>query len=182
MSKGLCALLVALSAMLDSGVVRSAEGPVITFENAVDFKSLRTFAIVDGRIDANKPEINNRLFRQRMTNAIRASLTAKGLKEVTDRPDFTVTYQISDGDYSVVERRPAMRVPRNGDQEGYNIPVGPTPVLYTEGTLVIDIHNASKVLVWRGTYRDRETKSPSLSRNLSLDAGKLLAKYPPKGR
>jgi hypothetical protein len=57
---------------------------------------------------------------------------------------------------------------------------GPHPVLFTEGTLVIDMLNASDVLVWRGTYRDREQSGPRLSRNLSQDARKLLSKYPPK--
>jgi hypothetical protein len=117
-----------------------------------------------------------------MEGAIRAALLAKGLKEVADRPDITVTYRISDGDFSDVERRPNVRVPGTANQDGYNIPVGPTPVLYTEGTLIVDISNASNTLIWRGTYRDRETKSPALSRNLSVDAGKLLSKFPPKGK
>ncbi len=175
-------MVVAVYAMLASGIAGAAEGASITFENAVDFRALRTFAIVDGRIDARKPEINNRLFRQRMDDAIRAALTSKGLKEVADRPDMTVTYRIADGDYSVVERRPNVWVPRTANQQGFNIPVGPKPVLFTEGTLIVDISNASNTLVWRGTYRDRETKSPSLSRNLSQDASKLLSKYPPKSK
>jgi hypothetical protein len=162
----------------------AAEGATVTFQAGVDFREFRSFAIADGNIAVKyrKPEIDNRLFRQRMEDTIRAALVSKGLKEVADQPDITVTYQISDGDFSDVEHRPAVRVPRTGNQEGYNIPVGAAPVLYTEGTLIVDISNAAKTLLWRGTYRDRETKSPALSRNLSLDARKLLAKYPPKSR
>jgi hypothetical protein len=170
-------VIAAMTALLVPGVAGAAEGASVTFEAAVDFRAIRTFAIVDGQINANKPEINNRLFRQRMDNAIRAILTSKGLKEVTDRPDVTVTYQITDGDFSVVERRQPVRLP---GQDRPGIQVGPVPVLYTEGTLIVDIFNASNTLVWRGTYRDRETKTPSLSRNLSVDARKLLAKYPPR--
>jgi hypothetical protein len=170
-------VVVAASTMLATGIAGAAEGASVTFEAGVDFRAFRTFAIADGRINASKPEINNRLFRQRMDNAIRAALVSKGLKEVTDRPDMIVRYQISDGDFSVVERRQPVRIP---GQDPPNLPLGPTPVLYTEGTLIIDMFNASDTLVWRGTYRDRETKSPSLSRNLSVDARKLLAKYPPR--
>ncbi len=154
----------------------------MTFEAAVDFKSLRTFAITEGRIDSRKPEMDNRLFRQRMSDAIRAELVSRGLTEVAASPDFTVTYWFADGDFSVVERRPAMRVPDIPGQRNQVIPGGPVPVLYTEGTLIIDMFNASNTLIWRGTYRDRETKTPSLSRNLSIDARKLLGKYPPKTR
>jgi hypothetical protein len=49
-------------------------------------------------------------------------------------------------------------------------------VLFTEGTLVIALHNAANVLVWRGTVSNREQSGPALSG----DAGKLMAKYPPK--
>ena len=57
---------------------------------------------------------------------------------------------------------------------------GPRPVLYTQGTLVIDMLDTSEALVWRGTYSDREQSGPRLSRNLSVSARKLLSKYPPK--
>jgi hypothetical protein len=55
-------------------------------------------------------------------------------------------------------------------------------VLYNEGTLVIDLADASTALLWRGTWRDNEASGPKLSRNLSEDARKLLARYPPKTR
>ena len=83
-----------------------------------------------------------------MEGTIRAVLVSKGLMEVADRPDFTVTYRVSDGDFSDVERRPAARVPRKGDQEGYNIPSEAVPVFYIEGTLIVDISNASRALIW----------------------------------
>jgi hypothetical protein len=114
-----------------------------------------------------------------MEGEIRAALASRGLKEVADRPDVTVTYQISDGDFSVVERRQNVRIP---GQENPGIQAGPVPVLYTEGTLIVDVLNPSNTLIWRGTYRDRETKSPSLSRNLSVDARKLLSKFPPRNK
>jgi hypothetical protein len=165
----------AVSAVLATGIACAAQGASITFEADADFRAISSFAIAEGQIHVNKPEINNRLFRQRMDDAIRAALTSKGLKEVTDRPDVTVSYQISDGDFSVVERRQPLRIP---GQDPPNMPVRHTPVLYTEGTLVVDVFNASNTLIWRGTYRDRETKTPSLSRNLSVDARKLLSKFP----
>jgi hypothetical protein len=37
----------------------------------------------------------------------------------------------------------------------------------------------SNSLLWRGTLENRAANAPQLSKRLSEDAGKLLAKYPP---
>jgi hypothetical protein len=175
-------IAIALAVVITPVCGVAAEGASVTFQAGVNFGAFRSFALVDGQIYAKKPEIDNRLFRQRMADAIRAALVSKGLKEVAQNPDVMVTYQVSDGDYSEVNRGANLQVPGNGNRGGYMVPIPPAPVLYTEGTLIVDVSNASNTLVWRGTYRDRETKSPSLSRNLSVDARKLLAKYPPKSK
>lgn len=174
---------LAAGALLASTAGRAAETFDITFEPAVDFRALRTFAIRGSRISSDKPEIDNRLFRQRMENSIRAALGRQGLTEDTSHPDVWLTYSFNDRDVSGVDRQPATRIPDSPQARGFVIPgTGPTPVLYTEGTLVIDLTDAAGSLLWRGTWRDRETSGPRLSRNLSEDARKLLSKFPPRSR
>lgn len=167
-----------------SGSAAAADSGSISFESGVDFRALRTFAIRDGRIDSPKPEVDNRLFRQRMDDSIRAALVKKGLREVAGSPDMIVTFHFSDADFSEVTRSEPVRVPPiPGQQPGFVVPPSePRPLLFTEGTLVIDVLDARGTLVWRGTARNRERSGPTLSRKLSDDARRLLAKYPPRRR
>src|SRR5690242_5851994 len=91
-------VLGVVAALLFARIGAAAEGASVTSVPGVDFRAIKTFAIAEGTIAITyrKPEIDNRLFRQRMDAAIRAALVAKGLKEVAERPDITVTYQITD--------------------------------------------------------------------------------------
>jgi len=171
-----------LAATCTSGTALADSG-TIDFEASVDFKAIRTFALREGRIQSLKPEVDNRLFRQRMNDSIRATLGKKGLKEVATQPDVIVTYHFSDADVSAVDRLPPTRIPDSPGMRGFVIPgSAPRQVLYTEGSLVIDMYDASDALIWRGTYRDREQSGPRLSRNLSEDARKLLSRFPPRKR
>jgi hypothetical protein len=155
----------------------------ISFAAGTDFRSLKSFAIRDGAIASDKPEINNRLFRQRLEASIRAALLKKGLTESRDKPEVWVTYSVRDKEVRAVERMAPTRMGGGGRGAGAAdvIIQGPvaTPVIYNEGVLVIDINNASNSLLWRGTLDDRAATAPKLSKQLSKDALKLLARYPP---
>lgn len=173
--------VVWLCAALAPATGALADGSDVSFDAGVDFRSLKSFTIRDGQITTYKPEIDNRLFRQRLEAGIRATLLKKGLVETAAHPDVSVTYYFYDKDVSAVERQGPVRVPDTPTARGFVIPgSGPSPVLYTEGTLVIDLTDASNSLLWRGTWRDQENSGPTLSRKLSEDARKLLSKYPPK--
>lgn len=177
--KSLCALLLAVL-LPASGV---AGDGAVTFDAARDFSRLRTFAIREGMIQSTKPEIDNRLFRQRMDDAIRMQLTRRGLEEVSTDPALVVTYAFTDADYSQVQRTPPTRIPDTPGQRGFVVPgSGPHPLLFTEGTLVIDVFDPIGELVWRGTWRNRERSGPKLSTSLSGNARKLLSKFPPRQR
>jgi hypothetical protein len=156
----------------------------ISFAAGTDFRALKTFAIRDGIIDSDKPEINNRLFRQRLESSIRAVLIKKGLREAPDKPDAWVTYSVRDKEVRAVQRLGPTRIPGARGQGGPAdvIVQGPpaTPVLYNEGVLVIDLSSPSNSLLWRGTQQDRASSAPKLSQQLSENARKLLAKFPPK--
>jgi hypothetical protein len=146
-----------------------------------------TFAIRPGRIDSRKPELNNRLFLQKIDAAIRSALAAKGLKEAADRPDLVVNFSVASQDYSITGGQRGTRTPdgpRGSGIRGEVIPgTGPIPELFTEGTLVIDMTaGQTGALVWRGTYRDEERTGPRLARNLPDDATELVSKYPARKR
>ncbi len=154
----------------------------ISSDPNTDFRALHTFAIGEGQVSSRyfKPEIDNRLFLQRMQDNIRAELTAKGLKETAEHPDLAVTFHVTDADYATVERREPVRIPDSTTARGFVIPGGPETQLFTAGTLVIDLTDSAGTLVWRGTWHERQGSAPKLSSKLSEDARKLLSDYPPK--
>jgi len=158
-----------------------ADSHDVSYAPGIDFRSLKTFSVRSGQIRSAKPEIDNRLFRQRMEDSIVAALRARGLREETDHPDMIVTYSFQDRNVSEVERRGPTRIGPSPGVRGFVIPgSGPTPVLFTDGTLVVDIDDTQGSLLWRGTWHDQEDSGPSLSRNLSEDARKLVALFPPQ--
>jgi len=160
-----------------------ADSHDVSYAPGIDFRLLKTFSIRAGQIASDKPEIDNRLFRQRLEDSIAAALRARGLQQATDGADVIVTYSFGETDVSKVERLAPTRIPPSSGARGFVIPgSGPTPVLSTEGTLVVDLDDAHGALLWRGTWRDQEKSGPRLSRNLSEDARKLLAEFPPKRR
>jgi hypothetical protein len=171
---------MAIAAAFVPGIVSAASD--VSFAAGTDFRSLSTFAIREGVIASDKLEINNRLFRQRLEASIRAALLKKGLKETSSNPQVWVTYSVRDKDVRAVERVRPTRIrgsgPTGADIAAIQTPLA-NPVLYTEGVLVIDFSNMSNSLLWRGTLENRAASAPQLSKRLSEDAGKLLAKYPP---
>jgi hypothetical protein len=159
----------------------AADSHLVNFDASTDFSKIKTFRIRNDRVTSAKPELNNRLFRQRLEDAIRAELSSRGLQE-SSTPDVFIDVSLSGADISSIERNPGQRFPGRRGMPAVVIPgSGPQPELSTEGTLVIDLVAAgSDTVVWRGTYRDEESSAPTLSRKLSEDARKLLSEYPPK--
>jgi hypothetical protein len=153
-------------------VVASCAVPVagddlsIQVDPRADFSTFRTFALRNGKINSPRPELDNPLFVKKLGTTIRTALVAKGLKETTTSPDLLVDYTLTGEDISI-----GMPTPARG--------VGPRPVRFTEGTLVIDITKAGDTNpVWRGIYRDDESTGSKLMQKLPEDAKKLIARYP----
>lgn len=167
--------VLTLAVVLGTSVFASDES-VVNFDTTYNFSTVKRFALQSGVIGSQKPEINNRLFVQRMDESIRLALTGKGLTEDAQKPDVKVTYTIAGKDYSTPGTR--RRVTPTGSGARADV-VSTGPQLLTEGTLLIDITQASDdALLWRGTFRDEERSGPSLSRRLPDDAAKLLSKLP----
>src|SRR5262245_3294119 len=97
----------------------------IKVDPAVDFSDFRTFALREGRVECPRPELDNPLFLKRLGKAITAALIGKGLTQAAGRADLVVDYTVTGEDFGR-----AARPPMRG--------LGPHPVRFTEGTLVID--------------------------------------------
>ena len=161
--KGLL-LAICVSVMASSAWL-SADDLSVVVDPKADFSKLKTFAVRVGKIASNRPEIDNVLFAKRLTRTIRVALTAKGLKEVTGQPDLLVDYSIASEDINTTQR---------GGGRG----IGPQPLRFTVGMLVIDMTRpGDQNPVWRGVYRDDEMTGSKLFQKLPEDARKLIAKY-----
>lgn len=151
--------------LMAGSVWLSADDLSVVVDPKADFSTFRTFAVRVGKIQSNRPEIDNALFAKRLTKTIRAALTAKGLEEVTGRPDLFVDYSIASEDINTTQR---------GGGRG----IGPQPLRFTVGMLVIDMTRpGDQNPVWRGVYRDDEMTGSKLFQKLPEDARKLIAKY-----
>lgn len=138
----------------------------VQVDPGADFSAFKTFALREGKVHSPRPELDNPLFVKKLGTTIRTALTAKGLKETPDRPDLVVSYLVTGEDFS-------MGVPTGGRG------LGPRPVRFTEGTLVIDVTRPGDANpVWRGVYRDDEQTGSKLVEKLPEDARKLIGRYP----
>ena len=151
--------------MLASPAWLSADDLSVMVDPKADFSKFKTFAVRVGKIESNRPEIDNVLFAKRLTKTIRTALMAKGLKEASGRPDLLVDYSIGSEDINTTQR---------GGGRG----IGPQPLRFTVGMLVIDmIRPGDQNPVWRGVYRDDEMTGSKLFQKLPEDARKLIGKY-----
>jgi hypothetical protein len=156
--------LVFVAALLLLSPALAADSRRVEIDDKIDFSVFKTFTIREGRAVSRRAEINNPLTLRTVENAIRARLSAAGLKETGDRPDLIVTFNVTEEGGRAVAGR------------GRTVPT-------TEGTLVIDITKSGATTpVWRGIFADSESNPARLANNLPADARKLMSAYPPKKR
>jgi hypothetical protein len=105
-----------------------------------------------------------------LTAATRPYLSAKGLTQVASSPDLNVRYHFGSARRTEVERYPA-------GWRGFGTRVVRIP--YTEGTLVIDLHDtASRTLVWRSIAHEDKNDPDKIAGKLDEMVKKSIAKYP----
>ena len=143
-----------------------ADNHHIESDDKADFSAFKTFVVREGKAASRKAEINNKLLLKNIEEAIRASLSSKGLKETTDQPDLVVAFGLEEeGQRGVVGR--GIR--------------NPQVISRSEGKLVIEMTSrATNGLVWHGIYTDDEGNAAKLAKKLPDDAKKLISEYPPK--
>ena len=110
------------------------------FDQGSPFADFKTFYMNEGQLNAKSAVLNNDLVRKQIQDDIRKSLIAKGLSEVTAGPrDLNVRFSLGSARRREVEVYPA------GWWGTRRVVTG-----YTEGTLIIDLHETAKrSLVWR---------------------------------
>ena len=163
-------LSAVVAGLVLSSVCLVADDLSVVVDPRADLSLFKTFVVRKGKIDSPRPELDNPLFVKKLTSVIRAALAAKGLTESTDRPDLVVGYTVTGEDVSMGAPSAARGL-------------GPQPVRFTEGTLVIDLTRPGDgASVWRGVYRDDEKTGSKLMQNLPEDAKKLVARYPQRAK
>ncbi|MFL5347132.1 MAG: DUF4136 domain-containing protein [Hyalangium sp.] len=185
-------LLVALVAGLALGLGACASGPTVRtdYQAATDFSAYHTFAIRPGRIvsQVSPPDsAAEATGRQRIEDAIRRDLTAKGLTENEASPDLYVTY--------VAGARTRQEWENVGPTmySDYGFAWGPEMWALgyedwwiehdvNQGSLVIDLVDArTKQAVWRA-FAEEEIQRPVSEKTIQTAVAKSLEDYPPKAR
>jgi hypothetical protein len=149
-----------------------AQNVTVEFDPAADFSKFKTFAIRDGQLNSKNPALNSELVKKRIEAAIERDLTGKGLTVVPGRSDLNVRYHFGSARKAQIERYPA-------GWRGWGTRVVRVP--YTEGTLVIDLRDATtRSLVWRGIAREDKSDAAKIQGKLDDMVRKSFDKYPPK--
>jgi hypothetical protein len=149
-----------------------AQKVTVEFDQAADFSKYKTFAIRDGQLNSKNPALNSELIKKRIDADIERDLTARGLTMVSGKSDLNVRYRFGSARKVQAEAYPA-------GWRGLGTRVVRVP--YTEGTLVIDLRDAStRSLVWRGIASEEKSDANKIERKLDDMVKKSLEKYPPK--
>ncbi len=151
--------------------VALAQKVTMEFDRNADFSDFHTFYINVGQLNAKSPVLNNDLIRKQIQDDIRTQLTAKGLAEVTAGPrDLNVGFSLGSVPRREVEYYPAGWWGTRRAVTGY-----------TEGTLVINLHETSmRTLVWRTITVEDKARPADVQAKLDTMVKKAFERYPPK--
>ena len=158
------------------------------FDQQLDFTQFKTFQWVPSK-DSGASSQTSGLIETRIMNAVVDQLTKKGMTQVTSDPDVFVVYHVGTQDkvdvtdygysYGGYGRYGGVYGGAYGAGTG-----GISTYNYTEGTLIIDLFDAStKQLAWRGSGTGVLDENPSpeqLTENVNRAVAAILSQYPPK--
>jgi hypothetical protein len=141
----------------------------------VDFSIFKTFVVREGYPTSGQPASGNQGTKrvpdidakstQLVRDALRSTLSSKGIKETPDSADLIVNFRIE------VDAHPK-ECP--GQLSGGH-------AAFFAGIVVIDITNsATDTNIWHGQYIDDEETSSKVEKHLPENVKKLLSEYPPK--
>jgi Domain of unknown function (DUF4136) len=141
----------------------------------VDFSKFKTFIIRNGILNSKNPSLNSDLVRKRINSDIQKALEAKGLTMVeSGATDLNVRYTLGSARKAELEAYPA-------GWRGWGTRIVRVP--YTEGTLVIDLRDATnRSLVWRAIARQDKSDASKVEGKLDDMGKKSFDKYPPKAK
>jgi hypothetical protein len=153
------------------------------YDQQIDFSQYKTFQWVPSKNPSNT------LLEQRIKNAVIDQLTQKGMTPTVTDPDVYAIYHGGTKDkvdiqsygysYGGYGRYGGVYGGPYGANSG-----GISTYNYTEGTLIIDLIDAStKELAWRGSGTDVLADNPTpeqLTQNVNKAVAAILSQYPPK--
>ncbi|MCK5620279.1 MAG: DUF4136 domain-containing protein [Candidatus Krumholzibacteria bacterium] len=168
---------VALLAGCGSGLELSND-----FDQQIDFSQYKTFQWVPSK------DSSNDLLESRIKSATIDQLTQKGMVSTTTDPDVYVIYHAGAKDKVDIQSYGyGYGYGRYGGVYGGAYGAGSGGIStynYTEGTLIIDIIDASsKQLAWRGSATGVLDESPSaekITENVNKAIAAIMSQYPPK--
>lgn len=150
----------------------------------VDFSRFRTYAFLGGHVWVNGvADDNNTLVKDRIRNSVAATLNTRGMRQVTNNPDVYIGYMAGARTKTEIETT-APYGPGFGPYFGVGGWWGPMysgwwARTYNEGTLVIDVVDASdKKLVWRA-YAVTEVDKPINAQKMQKVVDKAFKGFPP---
>ena len=154
------------------------------YDKEADFSAVKTYKISEDALNYQMNELN----RDRIINAIKAQLNAKGLSE-SDNPDVLINFHIKLGE----EQRATENTTYYGAGGRYGYRWGggfSTSTIdvdtYTVGTVFVDMIDAGKnELIWqgRGSGTYQENISPEKrDKRITKGMAKIFKKYPPKAK
>lgn len=150
----------------------SAQEVKLDYDKDTDFSSYKSFAWSPAQQPAPNPANHIRI-----TRAVEAGLTGKGLTKSTDgKPDAFLMYHGRVGDKVKVTGR---------SEGGYWEPTNLRTVVdvgkVKEGTLVLEIYDArTRDVVWRGVATSVGLRPDRTEEEIKAAVQKLLEDYPPK--
>jgi hypothetical protein len=144
----------------------------IEADESADFSKYKTFRIGEGQLKSKSPALNSDLTRRKIDNEIRKRLIEKGLSETSSQPDLNVVFRLGSARRNEVDAFPAGR---------YGRATRRVVSQYTEGTLIIDLRDASRrELVWRAVAVEDKGDPSKIADRLDDMVRKSIDKYPPK--
>ena len=163
----------------------------VDYDKEMDFTKLKTYSwLPDSKKRYTDVRLNSDIFKKRIYNTVNKALAARGYKEVTQNPDFTLGYHVAiENKTSINTMNDYYGYSRDGwgrsYYPGYNMHSTQTSVYhYEEGSLILDIVDTkSKQLIWRGSAQAEISKSRTSKQRDELikkTVDKLFSQLPAK--
>ncbi len=167
---------------------------VTDIDKTVDFNQYKTFGFSTAEVNVNHPAYKSNLISSKIRKDIQSEFEKRGLKYSKKDPDLLVSYEtfttdkeqvVSNYGYGYPYMYPGMMFYR-GFPMMWGYPYapfggmyGPNRMIYTEGTLIIDVQDANtKEQVWRGLVKGNVSNLNALSKSIDKGVKAIMKKYP----